>query len=51
VHQEEYSNAKKEGNSDLAKAYYSCMDIQGHSDRYEHWTKAMAIGRRTLNNK
>jgi hypothetical protein len=46
-----FSNAETEGDSDLAKAYYSCMDIRGHFDRYEHWTKAMAIGRRALNDK
>jgi hypothetical protein len=46
-----FSNAETEGDSDLAKAYYSCMDIRGHFDRYKHWTKAMAIGRRTLNDK
>jgi hypothetical protein len=46
-----FSNAETEWNSSLARAYYSCMDIQGHADRFEHWTKAMPIGRRTLNDK
>jgi hypothetical protein len=46
-----FSNAEMEWNSDLVKAYYSCMDIQAHFDRYQHWNKAVTIGRRTLNDR
>jgi hypothetical protein len=46
-----FSNAETEWDSSLARAYYSCMDIRDHTDRFEHWTKAMPIGRRALNDK
>jgi hypothetical protein len=46
-----FSSAEALRNSELAKAYYSVVDIEDHPDRFVHWDKAMPIGRRTMNEK
>jgi hypothetical protein len=46
-----FSSAGALRNSELAKAYYSVVDIEDPPDRFVYWDKAMPIGRRTMNEK